>query len=214
MFVNRSPKWPINFVYDFMKKILILNILLVISNIIYGNMYSTSAYIHDRHSAYNTAAQMPMNSSYRTPRIGYSTVGYGRTGYYGGTYNPGNGENSNGRPGGGIRKITVYNGQGETAETPGKNNDNPDWLYKQDNDGTWWCSQDGGLTWKKWDSLWGWGLIGFAWRENRGDPSENATKWHNDPNDPYLQPIGEPIIPTTLLLLSYIGYKTLKRKRK
>ena len=131
--------------------------------------------------------------------------------YYGTTYDYGNG--STGRPGGvGPKRISVHNCEGGTENTPGGNSDSEDWLYQYDEaTGEWWCSKDGGVTWQKWDSLWGWGLIGFGWRPGRGDPSDNATHYHSDPNNPWVTPVGDVPIP---LFITFLGAYYVYQKRK
>lgn len=186
----------------------------MICGIAYGNTFntsvnntyrSTSVYISPGRGL--TYGQNIQQETYRTPRIGYST--YRGQEHYGGVgYTPTS--NGSGKPG--IRKIRVYDGDGNAEDTPGGNSDNENWLYQQDADGTWWCSQDGGSTWKKWDSLWGWGLIGFSWREGRGDPTYNATHYHHDPNNPWVTPIGDPPYICLLLAIGFYIFKQRKRK--
>lgn len=172
---------------------------------------TTSSYIR-----YSNSQQAQHARTYQYNKIGYTTnvcrhnysYGYVTTSKYSTTtpYSP---SSSNGRPG--PRRIRVYDGDGNEQDTPGRT-DGIDWLYEYDEStDTWWCSQDGGLTWKKWDSLWGWGLLGFDWREGRGDPTESATHFHHDPNDPWLTPIGDNYIWFMVCIVSI--YSLVKSKR-
>lgn len=165
--------------------------------------YTTSPYIN-QNRAYNNNYAPQQISTYR---IGYTTIGYGKqtmqsmstyrpyhvNNYYGSTYSPN-------RPG--PRKITVYNGEGDTADTPGGNNDSSDWLYMQDGEGNWYCSKDGGITWYRWEEkdysgTWGWlsYLLDLAtgnteaWSTTPTTPPEDSGHWASDPDDPFLTPI-------------------------
>lgn len=194
-----------------MKILTILLILLQINTFGYGNYSSPYS------NRYNSYSSVPVEQTNR--RIGYTT-NYGNTfgyttqqTYYRGTYTP-TASNSGGAGKPGIRKVHVYGNDGSENETPGGNKDGEDWLYQFD--GTdWWCSQDDGQTWKKWDSWWGWGLIGFDWRPGRGDPTEGSTHYHHDPNNPWATPIGDPdFYLITALLFSYFIYNYMKKRRQ
>lgn len=118
------------------------------------------------------------------------------------------------------RRITVYNGSGGTAETPGGNSDSSDWLYMYDEaTGIWYCSKDGGKTWFEYRSTNGLGEwivalltgqpTGATWRSVDTPPSEGATHFAPDPDDPFLQPVGDvPIISLIIFLCIYcLSYK-------
>ena len=51
------------------------------------------------------------------------------------------------------RNIKVKNQEGYYDETPGGDNDNPNWLYRKDGD-TWYYSPDNGRIWYKWYDEW------------------------------------------------------------
>ena len=125
-----------------------------------------------------------------------------------GSYNPSSSSANSG--GGGPSRIRVYNGPDDDTgqNTPGGNSDSGAWLYEYDSTtGEWWCSKDGGNSWYKWDSWWGWGLVGFDWRPGRGDPTENATHYHQDKNNPWVVPITDtPWILMALLALCYLTF--------
>ena len=217
----------------------LLNILLLINILVYGSSYNHCS------NYYNRSNNIPTQYEYR--RIGYTTnysngnfnssvyqthsnFGYTtlhRNNYttvhtYSGTYHPGN----TSRPGASHpRRVTVYNGSGETDQTPGGNSDSSDWLYMQDGDGNWYCSKDGGITWYKWEEKsYGSGILG--WLEYLGDlfagttetwsttpttPPENSSHWASDPDDPFLTPVGE--FPISLLLIMIFGYAYYKKKK-
>lgn len=123
------------------------------------------------------------------------------------------------------RRITVYNGSGGTAETPGGDSDSSDWLYMYDEStGIWYCSKDGGVTWYEYRSTNGFGewLIAFltgqptgsTWRSVDTPPSDNATHFAPDPDDPFLEPIGDfPIEFLMCLIMIYVLYKSSLRDK-
>ena len=159
------------------------------------------------------------------PKSYYGNQPYRRfenRGIYTGTYTPASssygsygGSSSYGGSHGQPRRISVHNGQGGTEETPGGNSDNPNWLYQYDETtDTWWCSKDGGLTWQKWDTYLGWGLIGWSWRPNHGDPTEDAIHYHSDPTNPWVTPIGDGVGIMLFLAVMMAIYNTIKDKRR
>jgi len=207
-----------------MKKFIILNIFLALFNILECHALYSTAYsnINNRYTRveyasgintysngdrFNTASKIMCTNS----NIGY-TSSYGGYSQYGGTYTP---ANSAGKPG--LRRIPVYNGN-DTAYTPGGDNDNPDWNYRYDGN-DWWVNQGDGR-WLQWRG-WFFGLT--DWRECwRSDMTfgkyNNANEWTTtkggppDPNDPFLDPIGD--IPPHLLLLLTGGYGLYKCKKR
>lgn len=220
-----------------MKKLLILHILLSLCLIVQAQMYSTSPYIQNR--AYGVG--YTQTSAINQPSYGYSggsKIGYttkpgafstARTfnaqelqyGKYSSDYRFGYGSgHGNNHGGAGPRKVTVYNGNGETAQTPGGAND-PEGVYQYDSStDTWYYSPDGGSTWYEYrraSGLWelfiglfggGWGE---QWRTVNHQQTENATNWATDPDDPFLDPIGEPYILLAFVLL-YGAYAYRKKK--
>ena len=120
------------------------------------------------------------------------------------------------------RRITVYNGSGESSNTPGGNSDSSDWLYMQDSEGNWYCSKDGGITWYKWEEKdYGWNIFAYisdllsgnteAWSTTPTDPPENSSHWAPDPDDPFLTPIGDYLY---VMLMFATIYILLFKKRK
>jgi hypothetical protein len=185
----------------------------------YANGQFNSSYYKTNSSSFNGRLARPsaVGDVYCVRTIG----GYG---YYNGTYTPTSG--TSGRPGG-PRRITVYNGNGETGQTPGGNSDSSDWLYMQDSDGNWYCSKDGGNTWFKWEdknygSGWNFDLVSYLWDLTFGNtqawsttpttPPENSSHWAHDPEDPFLEPIDSPIIPFSILAIGYVIYKKKEEK--
>ena len=206
----------------------LLLIILTIYTTSYGSYHSNYG---NYHYGYNNV------SIEQTPRIGYTT-NYGRgmnssvNNQYiytvspsmfnhssTTTYNPGAAIGAN-RP----RRVTVYNGSGETDNTPGGNNDSSDWLYMQDADGNWYCSKDGGVTWYRWEEKnYGWNILAYladlisgnteAWSTTPTTPPENSSHWASDPNDPFLEPIGDfPIGLAIGLFFIYWLYILIKKK--
>lgn len=181
-------------------------------------------------SAYNNSTYNSVNKNsnvmYSGSNIGYSTVNFGyRTisSSYNtvNVYQPGTTKPS-------PRRITVYNGNGETEQTPGGNKDSSSWLYMQDNEGNWYCSKDNGNTWLKWQekdysgAFW---WIEYAidviagntetWSTSPTTPPENSSHWTSDPDDPFLTPVGEfPIGLLLLLMLGYLFYKINNKRTK
>ena len=111
----------------------------------------------------------------------------------------------------GMRKITVYDSDGNPRETPGGDNDNPDWLYRYDETtGKWYCSTDGGQTWYEWrEKQWGDGWLSYifgslfggngeTWREYRGNEPGGPP---GDPMDPFMEPIGNELVLLIFLFL-------------
>jgi hypothetical protein len=212
-----------------MKILTILYILLQINTFNYGNYSSANS--NNRYSGSN----VPVEQTYRG--IGYTTnysngqfnsgvykssmttLGY-QNRAFAGTYNPAESSSGGERTGGGPRRITVYDGNGNTAETPGDVGD-PEGIYQYDEStGKWYYSPDNGKTWYEWrraSGIWelfvglfggGWGS---DWRTVNNPPSENSNHWASDPNDPFLTPIGDAIIPLLILLHLYIGYDVFKK---
>jgi hypothetical protein len=193
---------------DWMKKYLILTILFCLYLLpTYGNY--TNLYINN-HNSYNSISD---EQTYR--RIGYTTNysngQFNSVHYYQNTYTS---NGSNRRPGQ-PRRIIVYSGSDDESgkNTPGGNNDSSDWLYEYDDTTKeWWCSKDGGKSWYKWDSWFGLGWLFHDWRPGRGNPTDNATHYHHDKNNPWVVPIGEPTVPLLTILLLY-SVTILKKKK-
>ena len=198
---------------------------------VYGSGYN------DCSNYYNRSNNIPTQQEYR--RIGYTTnysngnfnssvyqtnsnFGYTtlhRNNYttvhtYSGTYQPGN----TSRPGGsGPRRITVYDGNDNSRETPGGDRD-PEGVYQYDETtGIWYYSPDEGQTWYEYRRASGFwemfiGLFGGGWgndwRSVSHEPTENTEKWASDPDDPFLTPVGEfPIGLLLMLMFIYILYR-------
>jgi len=200
---------------------------------IYGGRV-TSAY----NSTYNSV-NINSNVMYSGSNIGYTTnIGYNNivyssprqiyNNYYLGTYNPRSISASSASK---LRRITVYNGNGDTAETPG-GNDDPEGIYRY-NEVTdkWYYSPDNGITWYEWrkaegfwerftgliSSIFGIGGTGNDWRPYRGTDEnlENSSKWASDPEDPFITPVGEfPIGLLLILMFSYLFYKINNKRTK
>ena len=190
-------------------------------------MYSGQVY-----HGYNTYSNSNSIVGYSTSNIGYTTnvgrstnFGYQANRYhyttiqdiYRGTYHPNNTVSPGAsRP----RRITVYDGNGNSRETPGGNND-PEGVYQYDEStGIWYYSPDNGVTWYEYRSASGFwerfiGLFGGGWgndwRSVNHEPTENTGKWASDPDDPFLDPVGDFTI--ELLVLLILGY-AYYRKRK
>ena len=221
-----------------MKRFLILNIILFLSLTCVSQVYETAngrarnigyttnyGYSGFQSTSSTLHATMPnYTGSSRISGMSVRYTNYGnKSNLYSGTYIPG----STSAPGASRpRRITVYNGDGETGQTPGGNKDSSSWLYMQDADGNWYCSKDGGNTWFKWEeknygSGWNFDLVSYLWDLAIGNtetwsttpitPPENSSHWASDPDDPFLDPIGDyPIELLVLLILGYVYY----RKRK
>lgn len=207
-----------------MKTLINILILLIFNvNLVFGyQMYSTTQQNHSRigyTTNYSNGNFTPSTYQNRTMqyqstyRIGYTTGNtYGSTNT-GGSYRPG------------MRKITVHNGQGGTEEAPG----NLEGWYKYDEvTRTWYYSPDEGAHWYEWREASGWrevlsGLIGVIfggsglgndWRTINNPPGEGSGKWATDPNDPFLEPIGDGTIPLSLLMLAYLSYNRYRKKQR
>lgn len=216
-------------IVQMLRRITCVLLLLVASVFITSYTYMTDDYTNDysyRRIGYTTSySNGQFNSSQYNSMFPESYnynqryIGFGNERVYSGTYNPYSqgsyGRNSNGGSRGQPRRISVYNGEGEEEETPGGNSDNPDWLYQYDETtGTWWCSKDGGLTWWKWDSWLGLGWFAWKWREGRGDPTDNAEHYHNDPNNSWVVPIGDGVGIMLFLATMMAVYIAIKDKRR
>ena len=213
-------------------KIFLLYILLIV-NPQYNGMYqSSSVKPKEINSGYGVSAdyrigystnyghgfQKPSTTTYSPSYHSFTTSRYKPMS----TYNPATGSGS-GKSG--PRRITVYNGDGETGQTPGGNSDRSNWLYMQDDEGNWYCSKDGGITWYMWaEKEYGSGIGGWiarlideiagnteAWSTTPTTPPENSSHWASDPDDPFLTPVGE--IPVGLVLFLIILYITKNYER-
>ena len=221
-----------------MKRFLILNIILFLSLACVSQVYETSnnrarrigyttnyGYSGFQSTSSTLHVTMPNYTNYTgSSRISGMSVRYTNYVNKSSPYIPG----STSVPGASrSRRITVYNGNGETAETPG-GNDDPEGIYRYDEvTNKWYYSPDNGITWYEWrkaegfwerftgliSSIFGGGGTGNDWRPYRGTDEnlENSSKWASDPDDPFLEPIGDyPIELLVLLILGYVYY----RKRK
>lgn len=166
-------------------------------------------------STYGQVYQSTYSNDPRTnSRIGYTTqYGYGfRQNSTPVTYNPIGATQP--------KRITVYNGSGGTANTPGGNNDSSDWLYMQDSEGNWYCSKDGGNTWYLWtEKTYGSGILGWleylgdmlsgnteAWSTTPTTPPDGSSHWAPDPDDPFLEPVGDIPIFFIIALICFYSF--------
>lgn len=218
-----------------MKRFLILNIILFLSLTCVSQIYETAndrvcnigyttnyGYSGFQSTSSTLHATMPnYTGSSRISGMSVRHTNYGnKSNLYSGTYIPG----STSVPGASRpRRITVYDGNGNSMETPGGASD-PEGIYMYDEStGKWYYSPDNGGTWYEWrEKQWGDGWLsyiiggifggnGTTWRTVKTDPSENSSHWASDPDDPFLDPIGDyPIELLVLLILGYVYY----RKRK
>lgn len=185
-------------------KLIILYILFLISPETYGGYQSTSAYL-----APSRERAIQDRSETQYYRIGYSTRGL-----YEGTYNPSSGGSN--RPG--VRKVHGYTGDG-TYVGDDNGNESDFWgdgyeYYWDDVDRCWYRKPTGSSNgWQKYVNDWGW-LLGWHW---------SITDWYGGktpPVNPVSQSYEENPVPINedhrfliFLTLSYVIYKTVKRKK-
>lgn len=109
----------------------------------------------------------------------------------------------------GPRRIIVSDGNGNYLDTPGGDNDSPDWQYRYNpNSDTWWCLKDG--TWYQWhdrgDILPPFIPTRDGWYNNYVNIGNNGPEGNGA--IPYSAvPVGD----TTLLILFGAGYALKKR---
>lgn len=108
----------------------------------------------------------------------------------------------------GPRRIIVSDGNGNYLDTPGGDNDSPDWQYRYNpNSDTWWCLKDG--TWYQWhdrgDVIWPFIPISNDWYTNYIDWDKGS------PNDEDAIPYSAvPIGDSLCLLIFGAGYLIFK----
>ncbi len=194
-------------------------ILLIISSICYGQIYSTA----NSNIQYN---DFQSTSYYNQPIRGYNTINYNmqrigyttKTGYstYKGTYNPYN--NS-------YNKNNYYGG-GRPRRSPGRPDpNNPDSVgddWRMNNDYSTLERIWGYLTdpdYESYNKNWPYLINDDYWEEfmaKYGDTEygEYARKWYENrgllfPGDPFADPVGE--FPISLLLICALGYVYYKK---
>lgn len=196
-----------------MKLLTILLILLQINTFGYGNYNSPYS------NNYNSYSSVHVEQTNR--RIGYTT-NYGNTfGYttqqtYSGTYNPGTGSNSSGRPGQ-PRRVHGYTGDGNyVGDDNGSDSDfwDPKYEYYWDDiDKCWYRKPVGDSNdWQKYTNtlgvLFGWHWSYTSWGGRKPPSNPVSQSYEENP-----VPIGDVILPLLTILLLYIGYDTLVKSR-
>ena len=216
-----------------MKKILFIILLCLNIQLTYGTTFNSASSIYGRDRGVSTSEYRigytsqygdgfsNNKSTFGYPRNTYinhkSTFGkttydnyHSNAIYPGNTYDNyhSNYSSGGGRPGGQPRRVRGYDDNGNYKDTDGQGNpsdpskgmwkDGYEYYYE---DGYWYRTKDG-KNWEKWSSYFDLGWLAWNWYPGRPH-SGNAT--HYQQNNPV--PIGDGLVPLSLLCLGYILYR-------